>query len=108
MPGECWKQDAYYGAGFHRKADHFTGSDGKYVRAISDLRNPTSIYPRAADCLRAGGRRSTDRVGCGVGKNAGDMKARHKCLVAFAWVAVIACWFGCMALVAMLRSIGLL
>jgi hypothetical protein len=36
------------------------------------------------------------------------MTSRHKVEMGFAWASVVACWFGCMALLALLVDKGFL
>ena len=95
------------GARFNRKADHLAGSDGQYIRAIADFRVTAPVRPSEADRLRAGGRRASDRAGRDSGEKPRNMN-RHLTAMGFAWAAVAAAWFGGMALIALLRSLGVL
>lgn len=96
------------GTRLDRNADNSTSANGEYIRAIADFRIPTPVRPSEANRIRVGGRRASDRAWGGFGKNTRHMTPKHKTAMGFAWAAVAAAWFGGLALIALLRSSGVL
>jgi len=93
------------GTRVHRKADHPTSADAQYIRAIADFRDDQQIPAYRVHRLRSGGRRAADGAWGGASE---DARPVNKTAMSFAWAAVMAAWFGGMALIALLRSSGVL